>query len=223
MKEKIRKIYYKILWMLPKKIAIKIKYRVATGKKLDMKNPKDFNQKVLYLLANKYGNLETKCADKYKVREFVKEKGLEEYLPKLYGVFNDAKEINFDELPEEYVLKTNHGSGCTIIKQKEQQIDKDSTINKLNESLKINYAKKGLEYQYNKIKPLIICEEYLKEEGKTNPTDYKFYGFNGKIECILLCSNRDKDLKLDYYDLDWNVIDNYSKKEYQSNMKNQKI
>ncbi len=221
MKEKIKKIYYKILWLLPKKIAIRIKYLVATHKKLDMKNPKDFNQKILYLLVNKYGKLEEKCADKFGVREYIKEKGLAEHLPKLYHVYEDANEIKFDDLPQEYVLKTNHGCGCTIIHEKDAEIDKQKIIDELNESLKINWAKKTLEYQYENIKPLIICEEYIKEEGLKNPTDYKFYCFKGKVECVLLCSEREKELKLDYYDLNWKKL-NYAKEEYRSNSEHKK-
>ncbi len=221
MKEQIKKIYYRILWILPKKIAIKIKYRVATHKRLDMKNPRDFNQKVLYLLANKYGSLESKCADKYRVREYIKEKNLDSYLPKLYNVYEKAEDINFEQLPQEYVLKTNHGCGCTIIHEKDSKLDKEKVIKELNESLKVNWAKKNLEYQYENIKPLIICEEYLKEEGLKNPTDYKFYCFYGKVECILLCSEREKGLKLDYYDLNWEKL-NYAKEEYRSNKEHKK-
>ncbi len=213
MKKIIRNVYYKILWILPKKVALKIKYKFSTGKKLDMKNPKDFNQKILYLLANTYDDLVTKCADKYRVREFIKEKGLSQYLPKLYGVYENANEIPFGKLPNEYVLKTNHGCGCTIIKQNTKDINEYETIKKLNKSLKTNYAKSTLEYQYSKIKPLIICEEYLREYGKKNPTDYKFYCFNGHVECVLICTERDKKLKLAYYDLNWNKL-NYTTKEY---------
>ena len=218
----LKKVYYKILWLLPKRLATKIRYEVSTHKKFNMNNPKDFNQKICYLLANKYGDLETKCADKYKMREYVKEKGLEEYLPELYGVYNNAKDINFESLPKEYVLKTNHGCGNTIIKNKNDVLDEKKVIKKLNKSLKENYGKKSLEYQYCNIKPLIVCEEYIKEGQKKNPTDYKFYCFRGKVGCILVCSERETDLKLDYYDLKWNKKENYSKKEYRSDKVHEK-
>lgn len=211
----LRKIYYEILWILPKKLAIKIKYYVATKKKINFKDPKDFNQKILYLLVNEYGDLETQCADKYKMREYIKEKGLDLYLPKLYGVYNNANEIIFEDLPEECVLKTNHGCGCTFIKRKGQEIDEKFVKKELNKSLKNNFAKNTLEYQYMDIKPRIICEEYIKEGGKINPLDYKFYCFKGRVECVLLCSEREQQLRLDYYDTNWEKLD-YAKPEYKS-------
>lgn len=212
----LKNIYYNILWRLPKKIATKIRYFVATEKVLNFKNPKDFNQKILYLLVNKYGDLETKCADKYEMREYVKEKGFDLYLPKLYGVYDDANKIIFENLPQEYVLKTNHGCGCTFIKRKDDKLDENFVKKELKKSLKQNFAKNNLEYQYKNIKPRIICEEYIKEEGKINPLDYKFYCFRGKVECILLCSEREQKLRLDYYDINWKKLD-YAKAEYRSN------
>lgn len=212
----IRNFYYNILWLLPKDTATKIRYRIATHHKLDLKDPKDFNQKVLYLLVKKYGERETKCADKYLMRDYIKEKGLDSFLPKLYGVYDDAKKINFSELPEEYVLKPNNGCGNVIIHKKGDSIDKEEVIKKLNKALKRNFAKKTLEYQYKDIKPLIICEEYLKEDGMINPIDYKFYGFRGHVECILLCTERENRVKWDYYDTNWNKLD-YSKEIYRSN------
>lgn len=210
-----------VLYYLPKKPMTKLRYKYSTGKKLDFNNPKDFNEKVLTLLATKFGQLETDCADKYKVRQFVEKRGLGNILTKLYGKYDNANDIKFDELPEEYVLKTNHGCGCTIIKEKGKNIDIQDAIKSLNDSLSKNYAKLSFEYQYAKIKPCILCEEYLKEEGKKNPTDYKFYCFDGKVDSVLICSEREKKLRLDYFDLNWNYLD-YAKEEYRSNKKLEK-
>lgn len=218
----IRKIYYKILWLLPKEKATKIRYRIATHQKLNMKDPEDFNQKILYLLVNRYGKLETKCADKYQMRNYVKQKGLEKYLPILYHIYKDVNEIDFKELPDEYVLKPNNGCGGIYIHQKGKDINEKEVLKKLNKALHTNYAKDTLEYQYNKIPPLIICEQYLKEGDLKNPIDYKFYCFKGKVDCVLVCSEREKKLKRNYYDTNWNKLEYMKNEEDESSVKFQK-
>lgn len=211
MNNSLRKLWYSVfLWNLPKKTAHKIIYRRAMKKKLDLDNPKDYNEKIQYLMLN-YGERETNCTDKYKVREYIKEKGLEDILPKLYGVYKDANEIKWDELPEQFVLKTNHGCACTIICKNKSELDKKQTIDKLNKSLKQNYAKLTLEYHYSNIEPRIICEEYLHEsEQRLLPLDYKILCFSGKPECVLVCSDRESKVKRKYYDINWNKL-NYLK------------
>ncbi len=201
-----------ILYYMPKKMTTKLRYYYATGKKLNLKNPKDFNEKIMYLMLNDFGELEQNCADKYMVRKYVENKGLENILTKLYGKYTNANEINFDTLPTEYVLKTNHGSGGVIIKTKGSEINREKVIRDLNFSLKRNYAKETLEYQYENIKPCIICEEYLKEDNKIVPIDYKIFCFNGKVKFILACGDRNKDITKVYYDLNWNKL-NCTKKE----------
>lgn len=216
MKDYIKKIYYMILRILPKKIAIKIRYRIATHKKLDLKNPKDFNEKIFYLLAYKYGEKEKLCADKYRMREYVKEKGLEKYMPKLYGTWSNANEIDFESLPKEYVLKPNNGCGGVFINTPKHPIDRKMAIKILNKAMKIDYGKMTLEYQYRGIKPLIICEEYLDDGENLNPSDYKFYCSKGKAKCILVCTEREKSLKLDYYDLNWNKLKPQTLEKYRT-------
>lgn len=195
-----------ILYYLPRKSLTKLRFFYATGKKLDLNNPKDFNEKVVYLMLNEFGEKEKNCADKLMVREYVSKKGLDIILTKLYGKYDNAYEIEFEKLPKEYVLKTNHGCGCTIIKNENKDINITDSIKKLNESLKKNYARETLEYHYEKIRPCILCEEYLKEDEKNSPTDYKIFCFNGKAHFLLVCGNRDTQVKKTYYNLDWKKI-----------------
>jgi len=199
----MKKYLKRILYYLPRKIVTKIRFFYATKKRLNLKNPKDFNEKIMYMMLNEFDEKEKNCADKYLVRRYVEEKGLKETLTKLYGKYDNANEIDFENLPDEYVLKTNHGCGCTIIKTKETEINRIDTLRKLNKSLKENYAKETLEYHYEKIKPCILCEEYLKENNKISPTDYKIYCFNGKAKYILVCADRESKVKKVYYNLDW--------------------
>ncbi len=144
-------------------------------------------------------------------------------LPKLYGVYDNADQINIDELPEKFVIKTNHGCGNIFICTDKKTFDVEKMRTSINACLKQNYAEFALEYHYAAIEPKVICEEYLCDgSGKSiRPLDYKFYCFDGKPECILYCSERDKDLRLDYYDLNWNYLD-YSVEEYKSHKKAEK-
>lgn len=221
MKRIIKKIYYIVLHYFPKSIAHKILYYRVLGKRLNLRNPKDFNEKIQWLMVYKYGEKEGKLADKFLVRNYVKNKGLSNLLCEIYGVYNNFNEIDFNCLPDEFVLKTNHGSGDVFICNDKKKFDFDKCSKVLQENLSKDYSKQSLEYHYHYIEPKIICEQYLKDSYRKNPLDYKFYCFNGKVECILLCSEREKELKLDYYDLNWNYL-NYSKEEYRSNIKHEK-
>lgn len=217
----LKKIYHTFLSYLPKPLAHKIFYYANTNKLLNLKNPKDFNEKIQYLMVYKYRKKYGDLADKYLVRDFIKAKGYEKLLPKLYGVYDDAEKIDIEKLPSQFVLKTNHGSGGIFICKDKNTFDIDNTKKELNKLLKESFSKKCLEYHYDYIKPKIICEEYLKDKQKTNPDDYKFYCYDGHVECMLLCTERETGLKLDYYDLNWNYL-NYAKEEFRSHKKHKK-
>ena len=123
-----------------------------------------------------------------------------------------------DELPDKFVLKCNHGSGRVYICKDKNTFDLENIRSELNRELKRDFAKVNLEYHYSFIKPVIIAEEYLDDGVHKNPIDYKFYCFNGKAESILVCSNRENELKLNDFDLNWNELD-YTFEKYRSNEK----
>jgi len=214
-KKIINKVIMCVLWLLPKTIAHKLLYYKRVHKKLNLKNPKDFNEKLQYLILYKHGEKEKECSDKYLVRENLKELGYEDLLPKLYGAYKTFDEINISELPEKFVLKTNNGSGTAFICLDKNNFDFNKCKKMLNKNLKRNFAKESLEYHYMNIKPLIICEEYIDDGNGKNPLDYKIHCFNGNPECILVCSERANGLKRDYYDLNWEYL-NYTKEEYRN-------
>lgn len=210
------KIIKEIRYRLPKEFAHKRLYKKVLNKNLNLKEPKDFNEKIHYLILHKYGALETRLADKYSVRDYIEEKGYKDILLELYGVYDNPEQIKFEDLPNQFVLKTNHGSGDVKVCSNKSNFDINKCKKELKKSLNSNFSKNTLEYHYSKIKPRIICEQYIND-GKGNlPIDYKIYCFNGKPECILICSNRDKKVKVDYYDLEWNYLE-YAKKENRSN------
>ena len=221
MKKLIKKIYMRILYNMPKSTAHKIYYKQKMHKKLNLDNPTDFNEKIQWLIVNKYNKKYGDLTDKYIVRKYITEKGFEDLLPKLYGIYNNADEIDLEKLPNKFVLKPNNGCGKVFVCKDKEKFDINNAKLVLNKGLNENFSLNNLEYQYSYIEPKIICEELLEDGNLELPLDYKFYCYKGKVECILLCSNREKSLKLDYYDTDWNYL-NYAKKEFRSNEEHKK-
>jgi len=207
-----KKIEKLLLWCLPRSMAHKIFYRRVTDKELNLSFPKDFNEKLHYLIVYKFGKKEAQYADKYLVREYIEKSGYGELLPKLYGTYKKSREINFDKLPDQFVLKTNHGCGGVIICQNKCELNIDACKKQLDNDLKRNYAKVALEYHYGSIKSRIICEEYINDGSGQSPIDYKIYCFNGKPECVLTVTERDIAAKLSHYDRNWNRLEHIVEK-----------
>lgn len=186
----------------------KIMYYHKYKKKLNLKNPIMFNEKLMYLKIKNYNNnnIAWQCSDKYLVREYAKKHGVEEKnLPRLIYVYNTPDEINFDTLPNKFALKCTHGCGFNIICTDKEKLNKKETLEKLKKWQKTKFGYESAEVHYTHIKPLIICEEYLNFKDEL-PNDYKVYCFNGVPKVILVCSERDKGLKLNFYDLEWNEL-----------------
>lgn len=202
------KRFFELLTKISPKFSAKLLFFIRTKKIPNLKNPKTFNEKTTYLKLYDYANndLVIKCADKYKVREYIKEKGYESILNDLYGVYNSFDEIDFDSLPDKFVLKCTHGCAYNIICDDKSKFNIYEARKKVNKWMKEKYGLATTELHYTKIKPKIIIEKYLCNEQGTMPTDYKFYCMNGKIKIILVCSEREKKLKLNYYDNNWNEV-----------------
>lgn len=164
----------------------KVYFKKFMGYKLNLENPKTFNEKMQWLKLREWPNneLAIKCADKYRVREYIKEKGLENTLNELIGVWDNADDIDFDKLPKQFALKCNHGCGYNVIVDDKNKINIAETKQKLNKWLKEDFGKFNAEPHYSKIKPKIICEKYLGG----NMTDYKFFCLNGKVEFMYIAS-----------------------------------
>ena len=168
-----------------------------------------------------HGDKEAKLADKYLVRNYLKKHNLENLAPKLYGVYNSPDEIDFDKLPNRFVLKCNHGCGDIEFCENKSKFDTTAAKEHLKNALANDFATQSLEPHYHHIKRKIICEEFLPKASGHLPPDYKFYCFDGKVECILVCSEREKSLRLDYYDLDWHYLP-YALPEHRSKTKAKK-
>lgn len=197
-----------ILWLLPKSLAHKYLYRKRFGKRLDLKSPHDFNEKIQYLIVKKFGKKEGLLVDKKIVKKYVAELGIKDLsLPKTIRTYTEPDKINISELPERFVLKCNHSSGDVFVCNDKNTFNLDEAKQVLKKKIREKFAKRALEYHYSDIKPVIMAEEYLDDGTGKNPLDYKFYVFNGVCDRILVCSERDNELRLDDFDRKWNYLD----------------
>lgn len=220
LKTKVGKKVVSFLTFVSPTLSSKVIYKIHTGKKLNLTNPTLFNEKIMYLKLHDYLNnpLVSNCSDKIAVRDYVKENGLESLLTKIYGIYSDAREIDFDKLPNKFALKCNHGCGYNVICVNKDELDKEKTINKLNKWRKKKFGYETCEIHYFPIKPKIYSEEYIATLDGVMPNDYKIYCFHGKAKLVLVCSEREKKLKLSFYDLKWNRLD-YETKEFHTDKK----
>lgn len=205
------KTKWSILSTVCPKLATKLMYENTFHTQLDLKNPKNFNEKLQYLKLGLYYNnsLVTQCVDKYRVRLYLEKKGMDKLLPELYGVYKNAKEIDWKKLPDKYVAKCSHGCGMNILCFNHSEVNPVLAEKQLNKWLKTDLWKISVETQYKFLKKKdrrIIIEENLGHALKT----YKFYCFNGEPKMLYVSScgpNGEHDLYLDFFDMDWNKMD----------------
>ncbi|MDU1707035.1 MAG: ATP-grasp fold amidoligase family protein [Anaerococcus vaginalis] len=174
---------------------------------LNLENPKSFNEKLQWLKLYDRNPLYTKLVDKYKVREYISEKIGEDYLIPLLGVWDDPEEIDFDSLPNKFVLKCNHNSGLGMcICTDKSKIDIKKVKNELKSGLAQNYYLNGREWPYKNVQRKIIAEKYMVNDSNSNEfTDYKFFCFNGYVDCVMVCLDRSSgNPKFYFFDKDWN-------------------
>ncbi len=158
---------------------------------LDMQSPETLNEKILWLKRNVYSRskLVSKCADKYRVREYVRESGCGDILNELYGVYETPEEIDWDALPDAFVIKYNHGCGYNLLCPEKVLLNIPEAMERLRAWGRADYWRMYAELQYKEIKKKIICEKYLGTDG-VPPTDYKVYCFNGRPMYTLACEDR---------------------------------
>ena len=184
---------------------IKQLYKNAFGKELNLDNPTTFNEKLNWLKLNCKNPIATKCADKYEVRQYIKEKGYSEILNDLLGVYESVEEIDINKLPDKFVLKATHGSGWNLIVKDKNKLNWTAWKLIMKSWLKQNFYYYGREYVYKNIKPRIICEKYL-EDSNQELLDYKIYCFNGTPKFIQIDVDRFTNHTSNYYDTYWNEM-----------------
>lgn len=165
---------------------LKILYKYRMGKKLNLENPQTFNEKLQWLKIYDRNPEYTKMVDKYEAKKYVEDIIGEQYIIPTLGVWDKFEDIDFDTLPNEFVLKCTHDSGGLVICKDKSKFDIESARKKINHCLKRNYFKNTREWVYKDIKPRIIAEQYMTDDSKDGLRDYKFYVINGKVEFLYI-------------------------------------
>lgn len=191
---KASKGFYVMLSYLSPKLNTKLLFFKKFGRWPNLKNPKTLNEKILKIKLESFGEdkLVRQCADKYRVREYIEEKGLSHCLNELVAVYDDPEEINWEALPEQFAMKWNFGCGYNIICSSKSKLDKKVTKEQLKLWKKEPFWAYFSELQYRNVDKKLIVEEYIGNEDGTPPADYKFYCFDGNAYCVMVCVGREE-------------------------------
>lgn len=194
------------LRFIPDEFYLRIIYRIKIGKKLRLDNPQTFNEKLQWLKLNDRQPVYTTMVDKYEVKKYVADKIGEKYIIPTIGVWDHFEDIDFDLLPDRFVLKCTHDSGGLILCEDKSALDLKKAKRKIVRSLHNNYYYIFREWPYKNVRPRIIAEEYMTDGSNIVPEDYKVYCFNGEPKYIVVFHNRfcnEKGLSETVYDTDW--------------------
>lgn len=187
---------------------LKIVYWLSMGKRLNLKNPTTFNEKLQWLKLYNRKPEYTVMVDKVKAKEYVAKIIGEEHIIPTLGVWDDPAEIDFDKLPNQFVLKCSHDSGGLVICRDKAKLDKDKAQKRIEFCLKRNYYIATREYPYKDVPHKILAEKYMTNNGGTEElTDYKFFCFNGHVDCVMVCIDRHiGDTKFYFFNREWKLL-----------------
>ncbi len=217
LKKKIKKVIKNPLWMiaflnnrgihlLKDKIYLRLLYKLEMGDKLDIQNPKTFNEKLQWLKLYDRNPEYTKMVDKYEAKKYVSNIIGEEYIIPTLGVWEKFEEIDFNLLPNQFVLKCTHDSGGLIICKDKNILNIKSSKKLINKCLKNKFYYSGREWPYKNIRPRIIAEQYMVDESGTELKDYKFFCFNGEPKLLFVAKDRPYATKFNYYDMNFKKL-----------------
>ncbi len=201
-------LYTKLQKYLSDEQSIKLKYRCSLKRKLDLDNPRTFTEKLNWQKLYDRNPLYSKLVDKYEVKDYVAGLIGEEYLIKTLAVYDSADQIDFDSLPDKFVLKCTHDSGDIIICKDKNQLDVENARKKLNDGLHNNFYYDSREWPYKNVTPRIIAEEYMEDSKTRELRDYKFFCFDGEVKCMFVASDRQnrEEPFFDFFDMDYNHL-----------------
>ncbi len=190
---------------------IKQLFKLQMGYDLDLKNPKTFNEKLQWLKLYDRRPEYSVMVDKYEAKKYAAEKIGEQYIVSTIGVWDKFDDIDFDALPDQFVIKCTHDSGGLVICRDKSTLDLEAAREKIEKSLATNYYFHGREWPYKNVKPRIIAEKYMKdEEGQEEGlTDYKFFCFDGEPKAMFIATDRakkDTETKFDFFDMEFNHL-----------------
>lgn len=200
----------KLSHLIPDKTFLKFKYKACMGKALNLNDPKTYNEKLNWLKLYDRRDVYTQMVDKHLVKAYVADKiGSQHIIPTL-GVWESAEQIDFDALPNQFVLKWNHDSGSAVICKDKKQLDRQAAVAKLARCHKNNGYWHAREWPYKNVKPCIIAEQYMEDEKTGELRDYKFFCFNGDVKAMFIATERQKageEVKFDFFDAEGNHLD----------------
>ena len=180
-------------------------FRYAMGYEPDLADPKTYSEKLQWLKLHDRRPLYTKLVDKYEVKDYVAEKiGIEYVIPTIAGPWDSVEEIDFDALPDQFVLKCTHDSGGVVICRNKASFDREAAMKKLAKTLRRNFFWAGREWPYKDVKPRIFAEQYLEDESG-ELRDYKFFVFDGQVRALFIACDRSssEETKFDFFDEDF--------------------
>ena len=196
---------YPIGHLFTDKFYLKHRFRVELGKKLDLNNPKTYNEKLQWLKLYDRRPEYCKMVDKYEAKQYVAEKIGAEYVVPNFGVWERFEDIDFDALPKQFVLKCTHDCGGLVICKDKAKLDIDAAKEKITRCLKRNYYWSSREWPYKAVKPRIIAEAYIEDEKTGDLPDYKFFAFDGEVKMMFIATERlsKEETKFDFFDADF--------------------
>lgn len=193
-------------FLFPDKLYLQLLFRLKMGCKLDLSKPKTFNEKIQWLKLYNRNPFYTTLVDKFAVKDYVAKIIGEEHVIPTLGVWNNANDIDFDKLPDQFVLKTtNGGGGDVIICKDKSKFDKEYAVSHLNKGLKKKIYMRYREWPYKNVPPRIIAEKYMEDESG-ELRDYKFFCFDGHVECLQVDYDRFIEHHRNLYDTAWNLL-----------------
>lgn len=182
---------------------LKLIYFLDLGRKLDLKNPKTFSEKLQWLKLYDRKPEYTAMVDKYEVKKIIANIIGKQYVIPTLGVYDRFKDINFEKMPKKFVIKCTHDSGGLVICKDKDRLDVNAARRKINKALRRNYFWSGREWPYKDVKPRIIVEKYMEDSKTHDLKDYKFFMFGGKIGCVLVDCDRFTNHTRAIYDPNW--------------------
>lgn len=199
----------RIAKLFPDELYLKLLFRLRMGYKLNLDNPQTFCEKLQWLKLHNRKPEYTQMVDKYDAKRYVADIIGEEYIIPTIGVWDRVDDIDFDKLPNQFVLKCTHDSGGIVICKDKSQLDIAATKKLLRRGLKKNYYWQNREWPYKNITPRIICEQYMVDESGYELKDYKWFCFDGVAKALFIATDRGvkgEETKFDFYDTEFNHL-----------------
>lgn len=199
----------KLVKFLSDKLYIKLMFHSRVGYYPNLNNPKSYNEKLQWLKLNYYRPEYSKMVDKVTAKDYVSSIIGDKYIIKTLGVWNNVEEIDWEALPNQFVLKVTSDSGGIVVCKDKSKLDIKAAIDKLKKGWGKNYYQYNKEYPYRDLTPRIIAEEYMEDESGYELKDYKIFCFNGEPKYLFVATDRQKkgeETKFDFFDLEWNHL-----------------